>query len=339
VLQRCERAQHAFGNCGILLQTEALATLRRLESPAAPLPLGVQRNQLSEKMVALARGPDAPLAVLAQSLCQQWLGQLLTHVNSLSRPLPPPPPPPTRDSPPATPAKPRPSTKSKLPLPSQNAGDSGSEQPRRSTRTRRAPPRSVEDRRSYSLRRDAQLHATSSASSGQAPPLPQLPHNAVPKTAAFQLPEALVAHPTVPDAKATPSKLHVAQKPALSRPKHSHLSPAVMSHLAVNTTAAAASQSPATPMPPPKRKTPKPVKPMHVLRARPGRGSKRAAAVVADGVAAPSSPSSSASPSKRTKGPSVGKGHKLCDQCNEIIGSPCKTCPHCGHKIPYKLGV
>jgi len=82
VLQRCETAQREFGNCGSLLQTEALATIRRLESPAAPLPLRLlQRNQLSEKMAALARGPDAPLAVLAQSLVVQWLVRNLTRAR------------------------------------------------------------------------------------------------------------------------------------------------------------------------------------------------------------------------------------------------------------------
>lgn len=32
----------------------------------------------------------------------------------------------------------------------------------------------------------------------------------------------------------------------------------------------------------------------------------------------------------------VGKGHKLCNQCNGMCGSPSRVCPHCGAQLPLK---
>ena len=32
----------------------------------------------------------------------------------------------------------------------------------------------------------------------------------------------------------------------------------------------------------------------------------------------------------------VGKGHKLCNQCNGMCGSPTRVCPHCGAQLPLK---
>jgi len=33
----------------------------------------------------------------------------------------------------------------------------------------------------------------------------------------------------------------------------------------------------------------------------------------------------------------VGKGHKLCSQCNGTCGSPTRVCPHCGATLPTKV--
>jgi hypothetical protein len=51
-----------------------MASLRRLESPRDALPVAqLQRSGLSERVTALAQGPDAALATVAKSLVQQWL--------------------------------------------------------------------------------------------------------------------------------------------------------------------------------------------------------------------------------------------------------------------------
>lgn len=35
---------------------------------------------------------------------------------------------------------------------------------------------------------------------------------------------------------------------------------------------------------------------------------------------------------KRSRPASLGKGHKACDFCKTVVGSPTRVCPHC-HKL------